>query len=123
VAGLEAFVATIEVANIDQIKLPPGQRTTKVRLALIRTPFIHRTPYDTEFPVLMVAGYANLPVDFNADLPAFDRLLGSIQVKGQRGVSAVTLSAVTAPSSPSPSAAPVPAPAPAPIQPAASPSP
>lgn len=85
VAGREAYVATLEVANVDQLSLAPKSRTKKVRIALIRTPFTYEH-LGTEFPVLMLAGFASLPDDFAKDLPVYERFLGEIVVGGKRGV-------------------------------------
>jgi hypothetical protein len=35
VAGLPAYAATIDVADVDQIKLAPGARTRRVQLVLM----------------------------------------------------------------------------------------
>jgi hypothetical protein len=85
---MPAYVATIDVANIDQIKLTPASRHTRVQLVVARTNFayeVSRMGEKSTFPVLMMAGYANLPEDFDKDLDAFRRLLVRIDVEGKRG--------------------------------------
>jgi hypothetical protein len=84
-AGQDAYQATFDVANVDQLKVSPNARRTRVRIVFARTPFEHvlpRTPgmiAGVKYPVLMVAGYATMPEDFDKDLPAFTNLLGRIQ--------------------------------------------
>lgn len=88
IAGLDAFISTVDVVNVDQEKITPGQNRTRVRLALMRMPQeVALIPQwaNATFPVLMIAGYANLPNDFDTELAGFDRLLGSIEVNGKRG--------------------------------------
>jgi hypothetical protein len=89
-AGVEAYEATIEVANVDRLQLDRDRREIRVRLVLARPGF----SYDVEnrrqrkkigFPVLLLAGYANLPGDFDGDLPAFESLLGQVMIGPGRG--------------------------------------
>jgi len=81
VAKHEAFESTFDVANVDEVQINPNARKTRVRIALIRTPFNYpkRQLDKVEFPVLMLVGYANLPEDFAKDEPAFDSILSHIQ--------------------------------------------
>jgi len=88
VAGLEAFVSTVDVVNVDQERVTPGQNRTRVRLVLLRMPF-EINPFPNwgggTLPVLMIAGYANFPSDFDGELTGFERLLGSIEVRTRQG--------------------------------------
>src|SRR5262249_43712902 len=89
-AGAEAYAATIDVANVDQLRLTPNAREARVRLVIARAPyrFTPSSPYDmVSFPVLMVAEYASAPDDYDHDLPDFDDLLGRISMGGSKGFS------------------------------------
>ena len=85
-AGLPAYEITFDVANIDQIRLTPRARKRRVRVILARTNF----EYDPQegcsgLPVLLLAGYANLPEDFARDLPDFVSFLERIETEGRNG--------------------------------------
>ena len=86
IAWMDAHWAVVDVANVDQIALSPGRRTTRVKLVLIRAPFRYlvdrgaREP--ASLPVVMLAGYANLPEDFATDLPAFETFITRIEFPG-----------------------------------------
>ncbi len=87
-AGLPAHQVTLEVANLDQLELDPSARKTRVRLLLLHTNFGYRVltgrgPVDV--PVVMFAGYANQPQDFETGLKDFDDLLSRVVIDGQRG--------------------------------------
>jgi hypothetical protein len=89
-AGKEAYRALMDVANIDQIKLTPTDRRVRVELVFIRTGFEYVLSTlgekdDVKFPVLMIAGYANMPDDFVADQSSFASLLSRIEIAGRRG--------------------------------------
>jgi hypothetical protein len=109
VAGYDAYSATIDVANIDQIKLTPGKYERRVKLVLVKPPFQYRfhgvtqTKSQKKFPARMLVGYANLPEDFEKDLPDFTKFLERIEIKGKRGFSAQVeeTSAKPAPHAPS----------------------
>jgi hypothetical protein len=101
-AGMPAYVATIDVANVDQIKLTPSNRHTRVQVVIAHTHFGYevfpRYGDKVTFPVLMMAGYSNLPEDFEKDIDAFHKFLGEIDVDGHRGFSVTAPPAATAPS-------------------------
>jgi hypothetical protein len=59
------------------------------------------------FPVLMIAGYANLPEDFERGAADFEKFLGRIVMRGQRGFSSQAVEK------------PAPAPEPPPVPPSA----
>ena len=87
-AGMPAYAATFDVANIDQIKLTPSTRKSRVRVVLARTKFAYTSRKQRgSLPVLLLAGYANLPEDFAQDLPAFEAFLQRIEVGGKAGFS------------------------------------
>jgi hypothetical protein len=114
VAGLEAFEATLEVANVDQLKLDPASRAAMIRVVFVRTPFTTETRgVDSDkLPVMWMIGYANNPVDFEAQSPDFVRFLGLIDANGSHGFK--VLPPVPAPvpiAAPPASAAPPPPPA------------
>jgi len=83
-SGFNAMAATIEVANVDQLKLSPDARREKVRVVLARPNFmVLRTQMGgsvVPFRVLMVAGYSNNPEDFEAQYPEFERFLGKVHL-------------------------------------------
>ena len=91
-AGLEAYVVTLEVANLDQLKLDPSARKERVQLVLLHTNFRYIAKNKTldttrAFPVVMFAGYANQPRDFAVGLPDFHGLLSRIYINNQTGFS------------------------------------
>jgi hypothetical protein len=79
--GQEAFEATIEVANIDQLKLDPTSRHSKIRIVVARTDrkemYAGGGKYVTA-KLLVVAGYRSRPADFDAGLKDFETFLGSV---------------------------------------------
>lgn len=126
VAKQEAFETTFDVANVDEVAVSPNARKTRVRIALVRTPFTYpKKQLDkVEFPVLMLVGYANLPEDFAKDEPAFNGVLSHLQIGSSVGVTPTSLeqlappaaapsAAAAAPPAVAPAAAPVAATAPA----------
>jgi hypothetical protein len=85
-AGQDTHVVTVDVANVDQVSISPEKRIIRVRIVLARTPFAYRVGRNkNDFPVLMIAGYANLPEDFERSEKDFDRFLDKIVVEGRRG--------------------------------------
>lgn len=97
-AARDAYVVTFDVANIDQVTITPNARKRRVQVVLIRPPFEHRDNLSTAvFPMLMLAGYANLPEDFERDKAAFSSFLGRIQIGTQLGFVDVQLEKVAAP--------------------------
>jgi hypothetical protein len=88
-AGRDAYTMTFDVANVDQVKLTPSARHTRVQVAFMRAPFSYVTRsgarQGTEYPILLVAAYANLPDDFASDLPDFESLLGRLQIDEHAG--------------------------------------
>lgn len=93
-AEQEAYETTFDVANVDELAINPNARRTRVRIVLVRTPFIYATrgahSGKHEFGVLMLLGYANLPEDFATDEKAFELLLDHTVIGGKRGATALT---------------------------------
>jgi hypothetical protein len=89
-AGKEAYRAVMDVANVDQIKLTPTDRRVRVELIFVRPGFeyvlsVLGDQSDIKFPVLMIAGYANMPDDFVGDRASFGSFLSRIEIGGRRG--------------------------------------
>jgi hypothetical protein len=113
VAKQEAFETTFDVANVDEVAVSPNARKTRVRIALVRTPFTYpKKQLDkVEFPVLMLVGYANLPEDFAKDEPAFNGVLSHLQIGSSVGVTPTSLEQLAPPAAAPSAAAPAAAPA------------
>ena len=97
VADRDAYFATINVANIDQVHMTPSKRITTVRLVFVRPPFEYspkgyESSDDTKYPVLMLAGFASLPEDFASDLPDFSGMLGRIVINEVSGFTLTPMS-------------------------------
>jgi hypothetical protein len=110
-ARQECEAATIDLANVDQLKLDPKYRSNKLMVVITRTPFVY-TPRmrRRHYPVYLVAGYSNQPGQFDAGLPDFMGFLQHIDITGNRGFEATPQP--TSPGAAPPAAAP-PAPTPA----------
>jgi len=79
VHGQKAFLATIDVADVDQVQVWAESRVERLRIAIVRAPF----PYETHrpgasIPLVMVVALVAQPDSFDDHLPAFDRLLGEL---------------------------------------------
>lgn len=88
VAGQEAYSVTVDVADVQQLKLSPTSRKERVLLVLIRTPFEFKDRSATgnfAIPVLMIAGYSNLVEDFDEWLSDFQQFVSRIVMNGIRG--------------------------------------
>ena len=90
-AGRDAYVVLLEVANIDQLKIDPNARKERVELVLLHTDFEYQIKSVNEnvkpsvFPVIMFAGYANQPAEFEAGQKEFHEFLGRIEIDQRRG--------------------------------------
>ncbi|MBN9167473.1 MAG: hypothetical protein J0I07_41475 [Myxococcales bacterium] len=84
-AGHDAYWATVDVANVDQLKLDASHRQQRMRLVLVRTPFKHRVRFMVDLPVYMVVGYASAPSEFDAEAPAVKHLLDLLVIQGKQG--------------------------------------
>jgi hypothetical protein len=79
IAGRPGYFATVDVANLDQLRVSPDARARRVQLVIFRAPKDEtldadprrrRNPQTGSFPVLIVAGYSNLPTDFTTSSAA-----------------------------------------------------
>ncbi len=96
-AELDAYMATFDVANVDEIAVSPNARKRRVQVVMVRPPFEHTSKRTSAtFPVLMIAGYANLPEDFETDKPAFVSFLSRIQVEERAGFQPLAVEPVSA---------------------------
>jgi hypothetical protein len=86
-AGLDCDSATIELANVDQLKLDPSYRSNRLQVVITRTSFVYAPTgeWGPSYPVYLVAGYSNQPAQFAAGLPDFAGLLQRIEIGGHRG--------------------------------------
>ena len=82
VGGELAVEGTIEVANVNQLKLDPESRHSRVRIVVARPRYFtavhggYGGPFMT--PLIVVIGYWNTPADFDAGLPDFEAFLKAI---------------------------------------------
>lgn len=86
-AGLECVTATIELANVDQLRLDPTYRSRRLQVLIARTPF-HYEPSavsDRGYPVYLFAGYSSLPANFESGRADFLGFLRRISVSGVTG--------------------------------------
>lgn len=86
VAGLDAYWSIVDIHNVDQslINVPAVMRRTKI--VLVRSGLVHKVDIGHgEFPVYLIAQYAEHPRQFDRNLPAFTQLLGQIQVADSVG--------------------------------------
>jgi hypothetical protein len=117
-AAQECEAATLELANVDQLKLDPKYRSNKLMVVITRTPFVYWPRMRrSHHPVYLVAGYSNQPGQFDAGLPDFVAFLQHIDIGGSRGFKASSPTSATAPApaaAPDAATAPAPAAAPAP---------
>jgi len=67
------------VANVDQLKLSPDSRWARANVVLLR-PGYNWTQGRSDAPALLVLGYSNLPEDFDRQLPAFEKLVGHLEL-------------------------------------------
>lgn len=79
-AGLECVLGTIELADVDQLKLSPQHRSRKLQVLIARTRFTYVSVMNGAHPVYLVAGYSNRPAQFDAGAPAFRDLLDRIVI-------------------------------------------
>ena len=82
----KAIVAKLEVANLDQIEIDPKARKDQVVLVVAHTNFAYTSKGRRgQLPVLLIAGYANQPEDFQNGLPDFWDFLNRIEISGNKG--------------------------------------
>ena len=109
VAGQDAYLMKFDAVNVDQAAVASSSHTDRVACVLIRPPFdygpIRFGATDVHYPALMLAGYSNLPEDFDKDLPAFEDLLGRIQIGQALGYTQVSRESLDS-AGPAPNASP-----------------
>jgi len=91
VGGQLAYAVTFDLANIDEVKVAPRARSRRVQLVVLRalkdevieaTKGLSREVY----PVLLLAGYSNMPADFAKGLDDFHGLLRNMVFAGKSGL-------------------------------------
>jgi hypothetical protein len=83
IGGVKAMEGTLELANLNQLKLDPESRHSRVRIVFARPGFYARvTAYGggAPTPLLVVIGYSNTPDDFERGLPNFEAFLKAISM-------------------------------------------
>ncbi|MGC4087570.1 MAG: hypothetical protein QM756_06695 [Polyangiaceae bacterium] len=106
-----AYWATVDLANVDQLRLTPDARRVRIRAVLAKTPYAFQATMGSTgnkggpaYPVLMLAEYISLPEDFDKDLPEFDDFLQRVAIAGVAGYAAAAapapVAASTAPTAP-----------------------
>ena len=92
VAGKEALVSVVEIANVDELQISPAARRKRIKIVLIRPGFSYPVTFylgmgasTVNFPVILVAVYANQPDYFEQNLPDFDSFLGRVEIGGVSG--------------------------------------
>ncbi len=91
IAGLDAYVATIAIKNVDQLRMDPKTVGTKVEVVFAHMPFRYMrensSRVEVEFPVVMVAAYFNRGNEFEEGLADFRGLLNRVVINGKTGAS------------------------------------
>ena len=114
VAGRPAYAATIDIANVDQLRMTPGVRARRVQLVLTRAPEDEKIEHDGKptyrYPVIVLAGYSNMPEDFSTGLADFHGFLKRLTIGGRSGLTINLLPMVPQTPPPPPPQPPVTAP-------------
>jgi len=87
IAGQPAYVATLDVTDAEHPT--PGVAGRRMRLVLLRAPGEDTQPVPgttQHYPVIVVAGYSNMPTDFDASAADFHDFLQRLTVNGVAGV-------------------------------------
>lgn len=92
-AGLDAYLVTLDVANIDQVQVDANARSERVQLILAHTGFKYqhmssfgeKEVVDAEFPVVLLVGYGNRPDEFDSGIEDFHNFLGRLVINETRG--------------------------------------
>jgi hypothetical protein len=82
VKNLEAFEATIELANLDQLRFDPSHRASVARVILVRTDYFKDWVIDAKdmrTRAVLRVGYEADPQDFQAGMPDFERFLSLLE--------------------------------------------
>ena len=117
VAGKPAHSVTVDVSNVDRLKVDPTNVEARITLVLVRTGASRSYGgFTLPFPLLLLAGYANAPEDYADGESDFASLMSRVSINGQTGFQmkesardrapapAPTPKPEDAPSSPSPEA-------------------
>lgn len=86
--GLEAYAASLEIKNLDQLKVDPNAKGELVEIVIAHAPFQYvpdRYDPENKYPVLLVAGYANGYSEFSEGWGDFRNFLSRIQINGKVG--------------------------------------
>jgi hypothetical protein len=83
--GADCQLATIEIANVDQVKIAPTRRSGKIQVLIARAPLEFSVRHHG-FPTYLLAGYSNQPDRFDAELPDFQDFLRRIVLREHRGL-------------------------------------
>ncbi len=77
--GQSAFGSVIDIANVDQLELSPESRRERAEVFLIRTDYlwVHRGKVS---PLLLLAGYSNLPEDFESGRKDFRNFVEHVRL-------------------------------------------
>jgi hypothetical protein len=86
---LDAYVATVDIKNLDQLKANPDAEGKRAEILIAHTDFefVLRPGRKSspKFPVLLVVGYSNRSEEFDESLPEFRDLLSRIYIDGRSG--------------------------------------
>jgi hypothetical protein len=85
IADVECQLATVDIADVDQLKLSPAARTRRIQVLLARTRFEYDFVY-AKFPGFLMVGYSNQPARFDAELGDYHQLLTRIDIRGKTGL-------------------------------------
>ncbi|MDH5493903.1 MAG: hypothetical protein OEY14_18275 [Myxococcales bacterium] len=83
VLGYPAHAATLEVADVERLRLSPDSREWLVRAIFVATPFTIPGRGRSEavsYPILMRVIYAARPEDFDRHLPEFERFVHQLRM-------------------------------------------
>lgn len=84
VSQQDAAAVLFDVANVNQLQMSADARAARAMVVMIRTPYeftFSSARGRRSWPVLMLAGYANAPADFDGGLEDFKRFLQSIDLR------------------------------------------
>jgi len=87
IAGQPAYVATLDVTDAEHPT--PGVAGRRIRLVLLRAPGDNQQQVrgtTQRYPVIVVAGYSNMPTDFDANAADFRDFLQRLTINGVAGV-------------------------------------
>ncbi len=94
----KALIATISIANIDQLRMDPNHRhgTIRIMIMRIRGPYEHKTKSVVQGVTIhrktkhengfLVIGYFNSPAYYETNLQDYYRFLGQFRFNGKRAI-------------------------------------